>query len=131
MTIEDLLEELVGEIYDETDRDVVSVRREPDGSVVLPGRFPVHDLVDVGIDDLPEGAYATVAGLVLDRLGRVPEAPGDLVVVEGRSIEVLAVDGRAITEVRIGPRRGAAGAEGSADGADPAASGGGIASPAR
>ena len=131
VTIEDLLEELVGEIYDESDRDVVSVRREPDGSLVLPGRFPVHDLVDVGIDDMPEGPYATVAGLVLDRLGRVPEAPGDLVVVEGRSIEVLAVDGRAITEVRIGPRRGAAGAEGSADGADPAASGGGIASPAR
>jgi putative hemolysin len=131
VTIEDLLEELVGEIYDESDRDVVSVRRESDGSLILPGRFPVHDLVDVGIDDMPEGPYATVAGLVLDRLGRVPEAPGDLVVVEGRPIEVLAVDGRAITEVRIGPRRGAAGPEGSADGADPAASGGGVASPAR
>jgi putative hemolysin len=88
----------------------------------------VHDLVDVGIDDMPEGPYATVAGLVLDRLGRVPEAPGDVVVVEGRPIEVLAVDGRAITEVRIGPRRDAAGAEASAD---PAASGGGVASPAR
>ena len=105
VTIEDLLEELVGEIYDESDRDVVSVRRDPDGSLVLPGRFPVHDLVDVGVDDMPEGPYATVAGLVLDRLGRVPEAPGDMVVVQGRSLEVLAVDGRAITEVRIGPRR--------------------------
>jgi CBS domain containing-hemolysin-like protein len=92
----------------------------------------VHDLVDVGVDDMPEGPYATVAGLVLDRLGRVPEAPGDLVVVEGRPIEVLEVDGRAITEVRIGPRRGATGTRGSgAHGADPAASGGGIASPAR
>ena len=132
VTIEDLLEELVGEIYDESDRDVVSVRREPDGSLVLPGRFPVHDLVDVGIDDMPEGPYATVAGLVLDRLGRVPEAPGDIVVVEGRPIEVLAVDGRAITEVRIGPRRGVGGADGGAeDGADPAASGGDVASPAR
>ncbi|HET6954129.1 MAG TPA: hemolysin family protein [Acidimicrobiales bacterium] len=105
VTVEDLLEELVGEIYDETDRDVVSVRREPDGSLVLPGRFPVHDLVDVGVTDMPEGPYATVAGLVLDLLGRVPEAPGDTVVVAGRSIEVLAVDGRAITEVRIGPKR--------------------------
>ena len=105
VSIEDLLEELVGEIYDESDRDVVSVRREPDGSLVLPGRFPVHDLVDVGVDDMPEGPYATVAGLVLDQLGRVPEAPGDIVLAAGRTIEVLAVDGRAITEVRIGPRR--------------------------
>jgi putative hemolysin len=103
VTIEDLLEELVGEIYDETDRDVVGVRRESDGSLVLPGRFPVHDLEDVGVYGMPEGPYATVAGLVLDLLGRVPEAPGDRVPVAGRTIEVLAVDGRAITEVRIGP----------------------------
>jgi putative hemolysin len=105
VTVEDLLEELVGEIYDESDRDVIGVRRDPDGSLVMPGRFPVHDLVDVGIDDMPEGPYATVAGLVLDHLGRVPEVPGDIVSVAGRTIEVLAVDGRAITEVRIGARR--------------------------
>jgi len=103
ITVEDLLEELVGEIYDETDRDVVGARREADGSLVLPGRFPVHDLEDVGVHDMPEGPYATVAGLVLDVLGRVPEAPGDTVQVAGRTIEVLSVDGRAITEVRIGP----------------------------
>jgi putative hemolysin len=118
VTIEDLLEELVGEIYDETDRDVVNVQREADGSLVLPGRFPVHDLVDVGVAGMPEGPYATVAGLVLDLLGRVPEVPGDRVAVGGRTIEVLAVDGRAITEVRIGP--GAAERENGA-GADAAA----------
>ncbi|HKH24773.1 MAG TPA: transporter associated domain-containing protein, partial [Acidimicrobiales bacterium] len=103
VTVEDLLEELVGEIYDESDRDVVGVRREADGSLVMSGRFPVHDLVDVGVADMPEGPYATVAGLVLDVLGRVPEQPGDRVAVGGRTIEVLAVDGRAITEVRVGP----------------------------
>jgi putative hemolysin len=103
VTIEDMLEELVGEIYDETDRDVVRVRSEPDGSLVLPGRFPVHDLEDVGVHGMPEGPYATVAGLVLDVLGRVPEAPGDRVTVGGRTIDVVAVDGRAITEVRISP----------------------------
>jgi putative hemolysin len=108
VTVEDLLEEIVGEIYDESDRDVVGVRREADGSLVMPGRFPVHDLVDVGVGDMPEGPYATVAGLVLDLLGRVPQQPGDLVAVAGRTIEVLAVDGRAITEVRISPRRGSA-----------------------
>jgi putative hemolysin len=103
VSIEDLLEELVGEIYDETDRDVLGVQRAPDGSLVLPGRFPVHDLVDVGVTGMPEGPYATVAGLVLDLLGRVPEAPGDRVAVQGRTIEVLQVDGRAITRVRISP----------------------------
>ena len=103
VTIEDMLEELVGEIYDETDRDVVRVRSEPDGSLVLPGRFPVHDLEDVGVHGMPEGPYATVAGLVLDVLGRVPEAPGDRVTVAGRTIDVIAVDGRAITEVRMSP----------------------------
>jgi putative hemolysin len=80
----------------------------------MPGRFPVHDLVDVGVTGMPEGPYATVAGLVLDLLGRVPDAPGDRVAVAGRTIEVLAVDGRAITEVRIGPP--AAGAAEAANG---------------
>jgi putative hemolysin len=103
VTVEDLLEELVGEIYDESDRDVVAVRREADGSLVMPGRFPVHDLEDLGVRDMPEGPYATVAGLVLDLLGRVPDGPGDRVTVAGRTIEVLAVDGRAISEVRVGP----------------------------
>src|SRR5215203_6487336 len=71
VTVEDLLEELVGELYDEFDRDVGAVRRDPDGSMVLPGSFPVHDLPDLGVE-LPEGPYATVAGLALDRLGRIP-----------------------------------------------------------
>ncbi|MEX2032068.1 MAG: hemolysin family protein, partial [Dehalococcoidia bacterium] len=67
VTTEDLVEEIVGEIYDEDDRDVVAVARRPDGSVDLPGTFPIHDLVDLGIIDVPEGAYATVAGLILHR----------------------------------------------------------------
>src|SRR5690606_41424217 len=73
--IEDLLEEVVGEIYDESDRDVVRVVRRPDGSLDLPGSFPIHDLVDIGVA-LPEGDYTTIAGLILDELGRVPDEPG-------------------------------------------------------
>jgi putative hemolysin len=101
VTVEDLLEELVGEIYDESDPDNVSVQAERDGSVVLPGRFPVHDLPDIGIADVPDGPYATVAGLVIDRLGRIPDVPGDQVEIAGRLYEVRGVNGRAITEVRV------------------------------
>lgn len=101
VTVEDLVEELVGEIYDESDRDVIAVRHEEDGSLVVPGGFPVHDLEDIGVYEIPEGAYATVAGLVLDRLARIPEQTGDQVTVGGWELEVTGVDGHAITEVRL------------------------------
>jgi putative hemolysin len=101
VTLEDLLEELVGEIYDEFDPDSAAVRYESDGSIVLPGRYPIHDLPDVGIT-LPSGAYSTIAGLVLERLGRVANA-GDEVEVDGWRIDVLGVTGRAISRVRLRP----------------------------
>jgi putative hemolysin len=90
VTLEDLIEELVGEIYDETDRDLGAVQRQPDGAFVLAGTFPVHDLTDLGID-LPEGDYATMAGLVLDRLGHVPTTAGETVDIDGWRLEALAI----------------------------------------
>ncbi len=106
VTLEDLLEEIVGEIWDETDPDVLETHQEEDGTVVLPGTFPVHDLSDVGVElDVPPSSdYATVAGLVLKLLGRVPERPGDEVHTVRWTIEVLAVARHAVTEVRISPR---------------------------
>src|SRR5215208_7134805 len=95
VTVEDLLEELVGDIYDEFDRDSHGIQRQPDGSIVLAGSFPIHDLPDLGLT-LPEGPYTTVAGLVLDRLGRLPEK-GETVEVDGWRLEVLGVERRAIT----------------------------------
>ncbi|MFI7675867.1 hemolysin family protein [Actinophytocola sp. NPDC049390] len=106
VTLEDLLEEIVGEIYDETDRDVMAVQTRPDGALQLPGTFPVHDLVDVGVElaDRPAGDYATIAGLVLTVLGRIPTAPGDRVVLSDWTVEVTAVAHHAITEVRLHPK---------------------------
>jgi putative hemolysin len=101
ITLEDLLEELVGEIYDEFDPDSHGIHRQPDGSLVLPGSFPVHDLADLGIS-LPEGDYATLAGLVLDRMGRIP-GEGEAVEVAGWRLEVLDVEAHAITQVRLVP----------------------------
>ena len=104
VTVEDLLEELVGEIYDEFDPDSRDIQPEPDGSIALPGQFPVHDLPDLGVS-LPEGPYATVAGLILDRLGRIP-AEGDAVDVDRWRLEVLEMDRRAIVQVRLVPLSG-------------------------
>jgi putative hemolysin len=101
VTVEDLLEELVGEIYDEFDPDTHGIHRQPDGSLILPGSFPVHDLADLGIT-LPEGDYATLAGLVLDRMGRIP-GKGETVDVDEWRLEVLGVDHNAITQVRLVP----------------------------
>lgn len=104
VTIEDLLEELVGELYDEADPDLASVRHEPDGALVLQGSFPVHDLIDLDVtiaEDGPDTPYTTVAGLVLAQLGHIPETVGETVTVDGWDLSVTAIDGRAITEVRL------------------------------
>ncbi|MEU4681492.1 hemolysin family protein [Micromonospora sp. NPDC023737] len=107
VTLEDILEEIVGEIYDETDRDVRAVRTDPDGALRLPGTFPVHDLPDVGVElpGRPAGDYTTIAGLVLACLGHIPTATGEDVTVDAWRLEVARIDHRAITEVRL--RRGA------------------------
>ncbi len=103
ITMEDLVEEVVGEIYDETDRDIETVVREADGAIVVPGSFPLHDLSDLDIDvrGMADTDYTTVAGLVLDKLGRIPTAPGDVVGVNGLTAEVVEVTGRAITKIRL------------------------------
>lgn len=104
VSIEDLMEELVGEIHDEYDRDVRDAVHSADGSVSVVGRFPIHDLVDVGIE-LPAGALegidaVTVAGLVSELLGRLP-AEGDEVAIAGYVLRVDALAGRIAGRVRI------------------------------
>ncbi|WP_430784123.1 hemolysin family protein [Actinoplanes sp. G11-F43] len=105
VTMEDLVEEVVGEIYDETDRDVQSMVREDDGAMLVPGTFPIHDLADIGLEieeeDLDAGDYTTVAGLVLARLGHIPTTTGETVTIDGHTAEVVEITGRAITRIRL------------------------------
>ncbi|HWS39509.1 MAG TPA: transporter associated domain-containing protein, partial [Actinoplanes sp.] len=105
VTMEDLVEEVVGEIYDETDRDVQSVVREDDGAMLLPGTFPIHDLPDIGVEigeeELDAGDYTTVAGLVLAHLGHIPTTTGESVRIDGHTAEVVEITGRAITRIRL------------------------------
>jgi putative hemolysin len=105
VTMEDLVEEIVGEIYDETDRDVQAVIREPDGALLMPGSFPIHDLPDIGFDTTApdEGDYTTIAGMVLAGLGHIPTEPGEVVTLPEFTAEVVEVTGRAITRVRLRP----------------------------
>ena len=71
MTLEDLAEELVGEIQDEDDLDVGAVELRPDGSWAVPGRLRIDEIADATGIALPEDdEYDTVSGLVLRRLGR-------------------------------------------------------------
>lgn len=104
VTMEDLLEEVVGELYDETDRDVREVIRERDGSLLVPGTFPLHDLPDLGVElaVARSHAYTTVAGLILARLGYLPRG-GEVVRLPGLCIEVVRVAERAICRVRLRP----------------------------
>jgi putative hemolysin len=106
VTLEDLVEEIVGEIYDDTDRDVSAAQHDADGSILVPGTFPVHDLPDLAVDasGLSDSDYTTVAGLVIARLGRLPTRPGDVVSVDGWSAEVAGVERRAVASVRLRPR---------------------------
>ena len=103
VTVEDLVEELVGEIYDETDPDLATVIREPDSTLVIPGAFPVHDLVDLDVE-LPEGDYTTISGLVLDELGRFPTI-GETIEIEGWQIEIRAIHRHRIEQVALRQRR--------------------------
>jgi hypothetical protein len=121
VTLEDLIEELVGEIYDETDRDIAQAVHEPDDAILLPGTFPVHDLPDVGVELEQRGDadFTTVAGLVLAHLGHLPSAPGETVSLVGWTAEVAAVERRAITSVRLRPIREPVSARGPDDGGRP------------
>jgi putative hemolysin len=95
VTLADVVEEVFGSMTGPP------VRHNADGSVLLPGTFPVHDLADVriGLELSPDAPFTTVAGLVLARLGRLPSTPGDTVAVQDWRFTVAQVRGRAITAV--------------------------------
>ena len=101
VTVEDLVEELVGEIWDETDPDPTDIVHEPDGTIVLPGAYPFHDLVDLDVD-LPDGDYTTIAGLVLDAMSRFPDQ-GESVDIDGWRITVRSLGRHRITQVALRP----------------------------
>jgi len=103
VTVEDILEEVVGEIADEYDDEQQSdlIRREPGGAFVVKGRASVEALNATAKLLLPQGDdYETVAGLVLDRLKRIPRV-GQRITFGGIVITVTEVTDRSVEEVRV------------------------------
>jgi putative hemolysin len=100
VTLEDLLEEIVGEIADEYDVEMPSVERLPDGSLRVPGRTPVDEVSEALGTELPDEEWDTVGGLILNLLGHVPEE-GETVRFQGLEFRTERVQGRRIGSVRI------------------------------
>jgi CBS domain containing-hemolysin-like protein len=112
ITLEDLLEELVGDIVDEFDVEGPTVERFHDGSVLVSAGYSVDDADELLGAELPQGPWDTVGGLMLDLVGRVPD-PGDSVEVDGFRFTALEVRGRRIGRVRIEPTHAGGGEDGS------------------
>jgi magnesium and cobalt exporter, CNNM family len=103
VTMEDLLEEIVGEITDEYDVDEPTVERLPNGSWRVPGRTPIDEVNDLLHADLPQEEWDTVGGLVFNTLGHVP-VEGECVNADRLEFCAERVQGRRIISVIITPR---------------------------
>jgi CBS domain containing-hemolysin-like protein len=105
VSVEDILEEVVGEIEDETDARAASVRLLTDGDWYVRGHVALGDLVDAGIElPVDSDAYNSVGGYVFSQLGRLPKR-GDMIRADGYEIRVESVRENRIVAVRIHARR--------------------------
>ncbi|MDI3469249.1 MAG: HlyC/CorC family transporter [Pseudolabrys sp.] len=102
VTLEDILEEIVGDITDEHDVEVPGVRRQSDGSVTVDGAVPIRDLNRVMDWHLPDEEATTIAGLVIHEARSIPE-PGQSFTFHGFRFRVLRRSRNRITALRIQP----------------------------
>jgi CBS domain containing-hemolysin-like protein len=100
VTLEDLLEEIVGEIEDEFDLPDTSVERVDEHRVRIDGTFTIDDFNEQFSTDLEQEDFHTMAGLVFGELGRAPEV-GDVVATDGLQLTVLEVDGSRIGRIEV------------------------------
>ena len=100
VSIEDVLEEIVGEIGDEYDHMEVKTRAESLGSTIISGRLNLYEVEESTGLKIPEGPYETIAGYVLFRLGHLPE-PSEIIEVDSWKIEVVAVEGLRVANLRV------------------------------
>lgn len=117
VTVEDLLDELVGEMADEHEREEAPVRRTSDGGYLVPGHIKVDEINSrLGLD-IPEGDYETVSGYILEVLGRVPPR-GERISLDRATLEVAVSTARRIVTIKVtteGSGSGRSRASGSGD----------------
>ena len=104
VTMEDLLEEIVGDIEDEYDRAERPVA-QPDGASLLDGGLPLGDLPERAGIEIEDENYTTLGGYLFGRLGRLPKV-GDQVKAAERTFEVVEMEGRRVKSVRLLPKTG-------------------------
>jgi putative hemolysin len=102
VTLEDVLEEIVGEITDEYDVETVEIERLPNGCLRVAGRTPIGDVSEAAGVKFPDDDWDTVGGLVFNLLGRVPEE-GEMVACEGFDFTVERMEGQRIMSVLVSP----------------------------
>jgi putative hemolysin len=102
VTLEDLIEEVIGDIRDEYDEDTGEARRLSGGEVEVDGKLNLDEIAEISGVELPEGPYATVGGYVMAALGRMPGL-GDVVEHDGVRITVVRIEGRRVARVRLTP----------------------------
>ena len=102
VTLEDILEEIVGEIEDEHDAAVEGLQRQPDGSVTAEGAVAVRDLNRAMEWSLPDDEWVTLAGLVIHEAQTIPD-PGQVFIFHGHRFQVLERSRNQITSLRVGP----------------------------
>jgi putative hemolysin len=102
VTLEDLIEELIGEIHDEYDVVDDETRRLRGGDIEVDGLLNLDDFAESTGHELPDGPYETVAGCLMSRLGRLPRN-GDAVEVDSVRLKVTKMDGRRVARVRVTP----------------------------
>src|SRR5438093_11686405 len=100
VTLEDLLEEIVGDIEDEFDLPDESIEQVDEDTIRIDGTFPIDDFNERFHTDLPAEDYHTVAGFVFGLLGRAPEV-GDDVSHDGMRFDVLEVEGSRINKIAV------------------------------
>src|SRR3954466_6249471 len=100
VTLEDLIEELIGEIRDEYDVGDDEAKQLRGGDVEVDGLLNLDDFAEATGRELPEGPYETVAGCLMATLRRVPRQ-GDAVEIEGMRLKVAKMDGRRVARVRV------------------------------
>lgn len=102
VTLEDILEEIVGEIDDEHDITVAGVRKQPNGSYIIDGTVTIRDLNREFEWNLPSEHYSTLAGLILHEAEKIPE-PGQVFNFHGFRLDIVRRQRHQITLIRVTP----------------------------